>query len=85
VLTGEPIDAQRAFEWGLIEDVADDVDHAVSQVVDSLLASDPAALRAQKELLHLWEEAPLAAGIAASVERFAGAYLNGTPKRMTKD
>src|SRR3954467_4833382 len=74
VLTGEPIDAERAREWGLVESVADDVDRALSQVVDSLLAGDPAALRTQKALLQMWEEQPLAASVAASIERFGQAY-----------
>src|SRR3954470_9245884 len=74
VLTGEAIDAERAQQWGLVESVADDVDRAVSQVTDSLLAGDRAALSAQKELLQAWEEQPLAASVAASIERFAQAY-----------
>src|SRR3954466_1113461 len=74
VLTGEPIDAERAREWGFVESVADDVDRALSQVVDSLLAGDPAALRTQKALLQMWEEQPLAASVAASIERFGQAY-----------
>jgi enoyl-CoA hydratase/carnithine racemase len=80
VLTGEPIDAERAWEWGLVETVADDLDRAVSQVVDSLLAGDPAALRTQKELLQIWEEQPLAASVAASIERFSQAYTMGRAK-----
>src|SRR3954467_2900913 len=74
VLTGEPIDAARAREWGLVESVADNVDRALSQVVDSLLAGDPAALRTQKARLQMWEEQPLAASVAASIERFGQAY-----------
>jgi enoyl-CoA hydratase/carnithine racemase len=74
VLTGEAIDAERARQWGLVESVADDVDRAVSQVVDSLLAGDAAALRTQKALLQMWEEQPLAASVAASIERFGQAY-----------
>lgn len=80
VLTGEPIDAERAREWGLVETVAEDLDRAVSQVVDSLLAGDAAALRAQKELLQIWEEQPLAAAVAASIERFSQAYTIGRAK-----
>ena len=80
VLTGEPIDAERAYEWGLVEALAEDLDRAVSQVVDSLLAGDPAALRTQKELLQIWEEQPLAASVAASIERFAHAYTIGRAK-----
>ena len=74
VLTGEPIDAERAREWGLVESVAHDVDHEVSRVVAGLLAGDPAALRAQKRLLQMWDEQPLSASVAASIERFAQAY-----------
>ena len=74
VLTGEPIDAERALAWGLVEAVADDVDHAVSQVVDSLVAAEPAALAAQKALLASWDELPLAQAVAESIERFAQAY-----------
>jgi enoyl-CoA hydratase/carnithine racemase len=80
VLTGEPIDAERAQEWGLVETVAADLDRAVSQLVASLLAGDPAALRAQKELLQQWEEQPLAASVAASIERFSQAYTIGRAK-----
>jgi enoyl-CoA hydratase/carnithine racemase len=80
VLTGEPIDAERAREWGLVETVAEQLDRAVSQVVDSLLAGDPAALRTQKELLQIWEEQPLAASVAASIERFSQAYTIGRAK-----
>ena len=80
VLTGEPIDAERAREWGLVESVAEDLDRAVSQLVASLLAGDPAALRAQKELLQQWEEQPLAASVAASIERFSQAYTIGRAK-----
>ena len=80
VLTGESIDAERAREWGLVETVAEDLDRAVSQLVASLLAGDRAALRAQKELLQQWEEQPLAASVAASIERFSQAYTIGGAK-----
>ena len=80
VLTGEPLDAERAREWGLVETVAEDLDRAVSQLVASLLAGDRAALRAQKELLQQWEEQPLAASVAASIERFSQAYTIGGAK-----
>jgi enoyl-CoA hydratase/carnithine racemase len=80
VLTGEAIDAERAREWGLVETVAEDVDRAVSQVVDSLMAGDPSALRTQKELLQQWEEQPLAASVAHSIERFSQAYTIGRAK-----
>src|SRR3954468_9952247 len=50
VLTGEAIEAQRAYEWGLVEALCDaaDLDQTVTGVVQSLAAGEPAALRTQK-------------------------------------
>jgi len=83
VLTGEAIDAQRAFDWGLVEAVCQEseLEAEVARVVAHLLAGDRAALRMQKELLHQWEEQPLAACIDASIERFTEAYAGGAPMR----
>jgi enoyl-CoA hydratase len=69
VLTGEAIDARRALEWGLIEEMSDG-----ETLLARLLSNDQQALRMQKQLLQLWEEAPLATSIAASIERFAHSY-----------
>ncbi len=74
VLTGEPIDARRAHEWGLIEEIGGD--DAVERVIRTLLAADAEALKMQKELLQLWDEAPLARSIEESIARFAQAYRN---------
>jgi enoyl-CoA hydratase/carnithine racemase len=69
VLTGEAIDARRALEWGLVEALGGD--EAVDALLNSLLKADRAALKSQKELLQLWEEAPLATSIEKSIELFA--------------
>jgi enoyl-CoA hydratase/carnithine racemase len=69
VLTGEAIDARRALDWGLIEEMSDG-----ETLLARLLSSDQEALRMQKQLLQLWEEAPLATSIGASIERFAHSY-----------
>jgi enoyl-CoA hydratase/carnithine racemase len=74
VLTGEAIDAQRAYEWGLVEEIGGD--ESLERVVSSLLKGDREALRMQKELLQLWDEAPLAKSIGESIERFAEAHRN---------
>ena len=69
VLTGEAIDARRALEWGLIEELGDG-----ERLVKTLLAADREALRMQKQLLQLWDEASLATSVRASIERFAQAH-----------
>jgi enoyl-CoA hydratase/carnithine racemase len=66
VLTGEAIDARRALEWGLIEEIGDE-----EVLLKHLLAADSEALKVQKQLLQLWDEAPLATSVTASIERFA--------------
>jgi enoyl-CoA hydratase/carnithine racemase len=71
VLTGESIDARRAYEWGLIEQIGGD--DAVERLVNSLMKADRGALALQKELLQLWEQAPLSESIARSIELFARA------------
>ena len=79
VLTGEPIDARRAYEWGLVEEIGGD--EAVERVVKSILAGDRVALKLQKELLQLWDEAPLAASVTKSIELFGHSYTDGMPNR----
>lgn len=76
VLTGEAIDARRAFEWGLIEELCppDDLDERLCALEKALLSGDPKALAVQKKLLQLWDETPLSASVAESIERFASCY-----------
>jgi enoyl-CoA hydratase/carnithine racemase len=71
VLTGEAIDARRALEWGLVEEVSSNVDEALDLLLKKLVAGEREALRVQKQLLQLWDEASLATCVAASIERFA--------------
>lgn len=80
VLTGEPISERRACEWGLIEAIGGDAE--LEGLLGKLLAANREALRMQKELLQLWEDAPLADSIAKSVEYFAHAFANGASKEL---
>ena len=69
VLTGEAIDARRALEWGLIEEIGDG-----ANLIERLRSNDREALRVQKRLLQLWEEAPLSTSVAASIELFSQSH-----------
>jgi enoyl-CoA hydratase len=86
VLTGEPIDAERAYEWGLVESLCDvaELDQTVAGVVQSLVTADRQALAQQKELLQLWDEAPLSTSIDQSLARFARAYAGGVPAALRR-
>ena len=82
VMTGETLDAQEALEWGFVEKVVPlaDLDALTDRTLDALLAGSDAALRTQKQLCHLWEEAPLAESLRASIDAFAQAYASDEPR-----
>ena len=82
VLTGENIGAAQALEWGLVERAvpAAQLDAAVEAALGALLAAGDAALRAQKRLCKLWEEAPLGHCVHESIDEFARAYAGEAPR-----
>jgi len=82
-MTGETIGAREALAWGLVEKIVDpkDLNAAVNHSLDAILAGEPQAIRAQKRLCKLWEEAPLAESVRASIDEFARAYESGEPNR----
>lgn len=81
VLSGDVIESNIAYEWGFLEEVVDPeiLDDAVDTAVASILASAPAAVRAQKKLLQSWDHTPLDAAITASMDTFAEAYDTDEP------
>ena len=83
VMTGETIGAAEALVWGLVEKIVDskNLDQCVDNALDAILAGEPEAIRAQKRLCKLWEEAPLAECIRASIDEFAQSYESGEPNR----
>jgi enoyl-CoA hydratase/carnithine racemase len=54
LLTGEPIDAKRAMEWGLVNKVvpADQLDNAVMTLAKTLAAKPPATVAAGKRAFY---------------------------------
>ncbi|HTQ77602.1 MAG TPA: enoyl-CoA hydratase [Burkholderiales bacterium] len=87
VMTGETIDAREALNWGLIEKSvsANDLDKSIDHTVDSILAGGSEAMRAQKRLCKLWEEAPLEAAVRASIDEFAASYESDEPRRRVAE
>jgi len=84
VLTGEAIDARTALEWGLVEELAPDLDQGIKVLLERLKAADRSALSAQKRLLQLWEEAPLTRAVAASIGVFTRSYASGRPRGLMR-
>jgi len=82
LLTGETIDAGRAFAHGLVHRVcaAGELDAAVMHTARELAALGPAVLRQQKALLAEWQRLPLDDAIERSVDAFAEAFATGEPQ-----
>ena len=86
LLTGETLDAKKAYEWGFLEDVvpAAGLDEAVEKTLAAIVRNGPEAMRAQKELMRRWDALPLDEAILSSVPDFVHAYNVGEPQRMMK-
>lgn len=83
LLTGEPINAATAVQWGLVHSVhaPAELDDAVQATARQLAALAPGVLRQQKRLLRSWEAITPDQAIAASVAEFAQAFATGEPQR----
>jgi enoyl-CoA hydratase len=82
LLTGEPVDAEQALAWGLVNRVVPgaQLEAAVTALVDRILACGPAAIRLQKELMLRWRHTDLAAAVEYGINAFATAYATDEPR-----
>ncbi len=82
--TGDPVDAQTALAWGLVEKVvpAAELDTALDAWVRSIIESGPKAIRLQKELVREWEAMPVHDAIEAGIRCMYRAYQTEEPARM---
>lgn len=83
LFTGRTIGAKEALRIGLIEAVvpAAELDRAVAERADAIVAAGPRAIRLQKALINRWQELSLSEAIEAGIESFANAYESDEPRR----
>ena len=86
VYTGEMIDAAKAYEWGLVEEVVEAaaLDGAVDAVCEAIVAAGPGAIRAQKALIARWRTSPLNEAITAGIDVFEAAFETDEPQRYMR-
>jgi len=86
LLTGQPITAAQALEWGLVNRVApvERLERETTELVDAVLACAPAAVRLQKELMIRWRNADLRSAIEYGVNAFAMAYATGDAREAMR-
>lgn len=79
---GDVIDAETALDWGLVESVVPlkDLDAAVAETVQTILANGSTGIRVQKALMRQWERSGLDDGVRAGIDAFAQSYRDGDPR-----
>ena len=84
--TGDMIPAERAYEWGLLEQVvpADGLEAALEALLDSLAKTGPNAVRAQKRLMRRWEGLALDEAVEAGIPAFVEAFGSDEPRLMMR-
>jgi enoyl-CoA hydratase len=82
LLTGATVGADAALAWGLVNRVVsrDGLDAAVDELVETILACAPTAVRLQKQLIVRWRETDLTAAVRAGIAAFAASYATGEPR-----
>jgi enoyl-CoA hydratase len=80
---GDIFSATDAEKWGLVERLvpAGELDAAVEEWLDAILACGPQAIRLQKKLIAQWEELPLREAVAAGIESFVAAWQTDEPRQ----
>jgi enoyl-CoA hydratase/carnithine racemase len=76
LLTGDPIDAQRAYEVGLVNRVvpAGELRGAAQELAEGIAANAPLSVRAAKATVGLVAQLPLAEAFDAAEEIWAPVY-----------
>jgi enoyl-CoA hydratase/carnithine racemase len=82
LLTGAPVTAAQALQWGLINRVVPDegLTAAVEELAAPILASGPEAIRLQKELIIRWRETDLPTAVRYGINAFTAACATGEPR-----
>jgi enoyl-CoA hydratase len=72
-LTGEFIDAETAYAWGLVEKVvpADDLESAATEIAGQIAAQSPYAVAVLRELARTTRDLPLEEGLRREADAFA--------------
>ena len=82
LLTGEPVTAEQARDWGLVNEVvpAARVRTAAEALAARVLACGPDAIRLQKGLIVRWRETDLVSAVRLGIDAFAAAYATAEPR-----
>lgn len=82
LLTGEPITARQALEWGLVNRVAPvaQLSRVTTELVERILGCAPSAVRLQKELIVRWRNTDQRTAIEYGINALAQAFVTDEPR-----
>src|SRR5947207_4504079 len=82
LLTGEPVTAEQARDWGLVNEVvpAARVRTAAEALAARVLACGPDAIRLQQGLIVRWRETDVVSAVRLGIDAFAAAYATAEPR-----
>jgi len=87
LLTGEPIGAEQALAWGLVNRVVE-ADRVLPQAVAlaaTVAGHHPSTVRAQKELIEDWLNEPLEESIENSIPFLVESFREGVPQKTARE
>ena len=87
ILTGEPITAEQALAWGLVNRIVpeDRLLDACAELVGLVTRHDAAAIERQKRLFAAWQNLPVDDAIEHSKEELVASFASGVPQRLARE
>lgn len=87
ILTADPITAEQALGWGLINRVvpASELLDACRALLDRVTRHHPSAIARQKQLFADWQNLPLDDAIERSKEALVESFASGVPQRLAQE
>ncbi len=84
ILTGDPVSAEEALDWGLVSGVAspDELLDSCFQLLRRVTRHDPEAIRRQKALFGDWLNLPFDEGVERSKAMLVASFEAGMPQRL---
>ena len=82
LLTGDPITAEQALAWGLVNRIAPPAGlrAVTAELVGRIVECAPTAVRLQKELIVRWRQSDLTSAVRAGIAAFGASYATGEPR-----
>ncbi|HXM54787.1 MAG TPA: enoyl-CoA hydratase-related protein [Candidatus Dormibacteraeota bacterium] len=87
ILTGEPVAAEEALSWGLLNRVVpeDRLLDACRELLGLVMRHDADAIARQKRLFSAWQNLALEEAIERSQDELVAAFAGGVPQRLAQD